>query len=104
MSLVICASKWAYHGQVDVSQFDCWIDEVLSQVKSKIQKLRSRRRRYKSILGSPSVLNYLRELHKTFLFVPTDKAGKNIAIACKKFYIQESGRKLLNRTTNVLMR
>ena len=90
VSLVICASKWAYHGQVDVSQFDCWIDEVLSHVNSKIQKLRSRRRRYKSILGSPSVLKYLRELHKRFVFVPTDKAGKNIAIVCKKFYIQKS--------------
>ena len=59
-------------------------------MNSKIQKLRSRRRRYKSILGSPSVLKYLRELHKRFVFVPTDKAGKNIAIVCKKFYIQKS--------------
>lgn len=90
VSLRICVSKWAHHGQVDSSQFDCWIDEVLNHVNSKIQKLRSRRRRYKSILGSPSVLKYLRELHKRFVFVPTDKAGKNIAIVCKKFYIQKS--------------
>ena len=90
VSLRICGSKCAHHGQVDFSQFDCWIDEVLNHVNYKIQKLRSRRRRYKSVLGSPSVLKYLRELHKRFVFVPTDKAGKNIAIVCKKFYIQKS--------------
>ena len=78
VSLRICVSKWAHHGQVDSSQFDCWIDEVLNHVNSKIQKLRSRRRRYKSILGSPSVLKYLSELHKRFVFVPTDKTGKKI--------------------------
>ena len=83
-------SKWAHHAQVDSSQFDCWIDEVLNHVNSKIQKLRSRRRRDKSILGSPSVLKYLRELHKRFVFVPTDKTGKHIAVVCKKFYIQKS--------------
>lgn len=91
ISLDICVSKWAYHGNVDSSQFDCWIDEVLKEVNSKIQKLRTHRnRRRKSILHSPSVLRYLTELQKRFVFVPTDKAGKNIAIVCKRFYILKS--------------
>ena len=55
-----------------------------------IQKLRSRRKRRKSVRGSHSVLKYLTELHNKFVFVPTDKAAKSIAIVCKKFCIHKS--------------
>ena len=37
---------------------------------------------------------YLQELHKDFVLVPTDKAANNIAIVCKKFYIEKSMQEL----------
>ena len=33
---------------------------------------------------------YLEQLQKDFVLVPTDKAGNNIAVVCKKFYIEKS--------------
>ena len=38
-------------------------------------------------LNRLEVKNDLRELHRKFVFVPTDKAQNNISIVCKKFYI-----------------
>ena len=41
-------------------------------------------------LTTPDILNTLSCLHEKFVFVPTDKAGNNIAIICKTFYITKS--------------
>ena len=38
--------------------------------------------------------NHLLELQKEFVFVPTDKASNNIAVVCKKFYVEQSMKKL----------
>ena len=36
----------------------------------------------------PDVVEYLKQLHKTYVFVPIDKAGNNIAIICKRYYVE----------------
>jgi hypothetical protein len=90
ISLESCVTKWAFDKKVESSVFDCWIDEVMSQVKSKVKKLRSRRHnRRRSVLGSPDVAKYLAELQEKYVFVPTDKASNNLAVVCKKL-IQKS--------------
>ena len=43
----------------------------------------------KPVLRDPEVLNYLTDLHSKFVLVPIDKASNNIAIICKKFYIEK---------------
>ena len=46
----------------------------------------------KPILQDEETLSSLSELHSKFVVVPIDKAANNVAIICKRFYIQ----KLLN--------
>ena len=46
------------------------------------------------ILNQPKIKHLLEELHKDFVFVPTDKASNNIAIVCKKFYVEKSMQEL----------
>ena len=46
------------------------------------------------ILKSPKVMSELAELQKKYVFVPTDKAANNIAIVCKRFYIEKTMKEL----------
>ena len=66
-----------------------WTNNIIEQVKRKISVLKTKVKRHpvKPILKDPTVINYLEELHSKFVLVPIDKASKNIAIVCKKFYI-----------------
>ena len=76
---------------------DEWKYKVFEDVKSKVQLLKrteAKCARHKSILHSKPVKTYLEELHKHFVLVPTDKASNNIAIVCKKFYIEQSLKEL----------
>ena len=45
-------------------------------------------------LKSPFISELLAQLQKEFVFVPTDKASNNIAVVCKKFYIEQSMKEL----------
>ena len=46
----------------------------------------------KPVLKDEEVLKSLSDLHSKFVVVPIDKASNNVAIICKRYYIQ----KLLN--------
>ena len=63
-----------------------WKTEVLRKVDDKIKILRRKLKFQKSdpVLKRPEVIDYLKQLHETFVFVPIDKAGNNIAVICKK--------------------
>ena len=92
-----CILKWAQSEEVDVKLFDEWKCKVFEDVKSKVltlKKTEAKRARHKSILHSKPVKNYLEKLHQHFVLVPTDKASNNVAIVCKKFYIQQSLKEL----------
>ena len=70
---------------------------VFEDVKSKVQVLKKsevKRARHKSIMHSKPVKSYLEKWHKDFVLVPTDKASNNLAVVCKKFYIQQSLKEL----------
>lgn len=69
--------------------------KVLEHVKSTVQKLKKKRRKPPSrILSSPRIKACLADLQKKFVFVQTDKASNNIAIVCKKFYVEKSMQEL----------
>ena len=55
--------------------------------------------RYNNILSKPEVNNALRSLQKDFVLIPVDKASKNIAIVCKKYYIQVMNEEIENSPT-----
>ena len=67
-----------------------WKSEVLKKVDDKIRALRRRIKFQKSnpVLKRPEVADYLKQLHEKFVLVPIDKAGNNIAIICKLYYVE----------------
>ena len=70
--------------------------KVLDSVKSAVQNLKKRRCKKppSRILSSPRVKTYLKEFQKRFVLVQTDKASNNIAVICKKFYVEKSMQEL----------
>jgi hypothetical protein len=86
---------WALHENVDVKCLSEWYHNVMKDCKSNIDRLdRRNRSRNDMILNSPEIKDYLKKLQRDFVFVPTDKASNNIAIVCKKFYIEQSMKEL----------
>ena len=73
------------------TSLDAWKNDIIGHVSNKITalKLNSKIKHHpiKPILKDPTVLTYLEELHSKFVLVPIDKAARNIAVICKRFYI-----------------
>ena len=71
-------------------QLNPWKNKVLQLIDSRIKVLKSRITisQTKPSLHSQDVKSALAELHNKFVIVPIDKASNNIAIVCKRFYIQ----------------
>ena len=67
-----------------------WKNMVLHKVDAKIALLKRKVTLHKSnpVLKQPDVIQHLEELHKKYVFVPIDKAANNVAIICKKHYVE----------------
>lgn len=90
-----CVGKWAQRENVDHQLLAEWYNKVMDDVHTAVTNLSKRRKKTKKmILKSPSLLKHLENLHKDFVFTPTDKASNNIAIICKKFYVEQSMKEL----------
>ena len=73
---------------MDVRVLTEWKSRLLMEVKSKIQVLKKRHyRQTNKILDDDEVKTFLADFHQKFVITPTDKAGNNFSIVCKKFYI-----------------
>ena len=85
-----CAEKMVHGKDIPAEHMNPWKNEILKKVDAKIQtlKLRVRPKKTKQVLKRPDVVEYLKQLHKTYVFVPIDKAGNNIAIICKRYYVE----------------
>lgn len=92
-----CVQQWAHSEQVDAKLLDEWKNKVWEDIKFKVQQLKridAKSSRHKSILHSKSIKKYLTNLQNDFVMVPTDKASNNIAVICKKFYVEQSLKEL----------
>ena len=71
--------------------FHAWHNEIVKNVRSKVNNLKSRKvsQPVKQVLKDPDVKSYLTDLHSKFVLVPIDKASNNVAIICKRFYIEK---------------
>ena len=78
--------KYGFEGE----HFDDWKNEIVNKVKSRINVLKNKKvpMSAKSILSDSEVTSYLKNLHANFVLVPIDKTSNNIAIICKRFYIE----------------
>ena len=70
---------------VPVSHFTPWKTELLKAVSDKIDKCKDYA--FNNVLSKVSVKKALEEVHKDFVVVQVDKASKNVALVCKKFYM-----------------
>ena len=95
-SLEKCITKWADRESVDVQLLMEWYNKVVLDVSEAIKQLKKKKRKKtnKMTLSSPSLSKHLKDLQKEFVFVPTDKAGNNISVVCKKFYVEQSMKEL----------
>lgn len=67
-----------------------WKNDVLKKVDEKIRSLKRKfkPKKVNQVLKRPEVVEYLENLHKNYVLVPIDKAGNNIAIVCKRYYVE----------------
>ena len=82
-------TDWAEKEHFSIQCFEGWktkfvnlLEETVSRLKIKYQNPR----KYKSVFKDSSVEEELIHFHKNFVLCPVDKASKNIAVICKKFY------------------
>ena len=80
-----------------IKAFIGWKNEILRQVNNKLVSVKSYE--YNNILSQKDVKKALGTLHKDFVLVPVDKASKNIAIICKKYYIDVLNEEIENSPT-----
>ena len=77
--------------------FQAWKSQVLSKVSDKLYKCKGYK--YNNLLNQASVKKALSELHDDFAVIPVDKSGNNIALVCKKYYLDVMTEEITNSPT-----
>jgi hypothetical protein len=74
-----------------IESFEEWRDKISLEVNKRVNKLKSKNTpaTVKPVLEDEAALSALNDLHSRFVVVPIDKASNNVAIICKRFYIQK---------------
>ena len=85
-----CSDKMIDGKDITTEQMSPWKNEVLKKIDEKIQSFKGRIRpkRSQQVLKDPEVVEYLQKMHEKYVFVPIDKAGNNIAVICKRYYVE----------------
>ena len=67
-----------------------WKNKIVGLVEDRIRNLKSKKvpSVTKPILQDEALQSSLADLRSKFVVVPIDKASNNVAIICKRFYIQ----------------
>ena len=86
-SIVNLAEKYA----LTAADFSSWKKKIIELVDKRLKILKSKRvpSTTKPSLQDEDVQTALKDLHEKFVVVPIDKASNNVAIICKRFYIQK---------------
>ena len=90
-SLSSSISSLATKYNLSIQSFLAWKTKILELVDRRVENLKSRRvpSVTKPVLQDEEVIRSLSDLHSKFVVVPIDKAANNVAIICKRFYIQK---------------
>ena len=93
-SLTAAIDTLADKYNVPVNSLLAWKNKIVELVENRIRILKSKKvpSVTKPVLQDEAIKSALADLHTKFVVVPIDKASNNVAIICKRFYIQ----KLLN--------
>ena len=67
-----------------------WKNKIMEKVEAKIRllKIKIRPQKTNPVLKDTEVKEYLQTLHDKYVLVPIDKAANNVAIVCKRYYVQ----------------
>ena len=67
-----------------------WRNAILQRVNQKVESLKTvtKKSRTKPVLKNNDVITYLNSLHQKYVLVPIDKAANNVAVICKKYYVE----------------
>ena len=71
-----------------------WKQELLKLLKCKVDKLEPYS--YNNVLAVNKNSEELLRLQQKFVFIPTDKAGNNITVVCKKYYMESIEQEVFN--------
>ena len=103
-SLTKSSSDWCNKKEVPVKCFTQWISIVMEKVNKKIEELKNKFKfsSAKQVVRDPEVVSYLNILQEQYVMCHIDKAAKNIAFICKKYYVQVLTKELglLSATSN----
>ena len=77
--------------------FSDWKNVIMNKIKAKLRNAASGK--FNNVLSKKKVQQDLEILKQKFVFVPVDKASKNVAIICKKYYLQSLSNELQNTPT-----
>jgi hypothetical protein len=86
-----CQQTWCTKEEVDLRVLSEWKQRLLQEVKTQMEHLQKRpshSHHSDTVLKDIEVKKDLKDLHNNFVITPTDKAGNNFSIVCKKFYVQ----------------
>ena len=81
--------KWSEKEKLAVQVFSAWRCSVLKLVRDRLETMSNRYYfpGYQSVFSNPASATCLEYLQDSFVLVPVDKASKNIALICKRFYM-----------------
>lgn len=90
-SITNSIDKFADVYKVSTAEFLSWKTKIIELVDKRIKVLKAKRipSTTKPFLQDEEVQSALSDLHKNFVVVPIDKASNNVALICKRFYIQK---------------
>jgi len=75
---------------ISVEDLQAWKDAVINKVDQKIQTIKHnvQPQGTNPILKQNEVIQHLNDLHSKYTIVPIDKAANNVALICKKYYVE----------------
>ena len=80
--------KWARIASVDRQVLRDWEETVHECIEQRVRCLKQQHvNRRKKHVKNRVHLDYLNKLHDNYVLVPADKAGNNIIVVCKKYYL-----------------
>ena len=90
-SLSLAVDKLSAGYDIDKDLLLPWKNKIVQLVNERVKILNTRKvpSTTKPVLEDEEVQSALTELHSKFVVVPIDKASNNVAIICKRFYIQK---------------
>ena len=70
--------------------FNEWYHKMMQFVRDRISDISQKYKlpKYQSVFDIPDVAQCLEEIKRNFVLVSVDKAAKNVAVICKRFYME----------------